>query len=422
MRFVRMGLALGLAIVAISLPTASAQAGCGLLGLNACPPPAAPSSGTAPDPGGDEKSQVPLPPAGGKLFGFNSQLYAWATTPQREVSYELALHANAQRIGASWNAMQPTPSSPPLPDEGGKPVGALNNKTGDLGRLDGIYLELVNHGMKPVIMLGDAPVWASDYANCRLLDSACRRGAASSHLPPAAAHLSDWQRFVAAVVRRYPQAAIQPWNEPNLTPFWGDQTPNSARMASMQCAAFQGAKGVNQATIVLSPALAVFAAPRDDGSPSFQSYLSALYGRNLRGCMNDLSLNLYPANVLDLGAGSPLAQEFQLVRQTRATYGDASPIWITETGSTSFPNHGDERWGISEAQQADLNLRLYSKMMTMGDVHAVLFHSLRNAPTRAWVGQWTEPGYNYGFLREDFSPKPVFCAFAARAGTTYSGC
>jgi len=418
-------LALALVAVAALASATSAEAGCGVLGLQKCapPPPSSGSSGsTAPDPGGDENTPVALPPPAGKVFGFSSQLYSWATTAQQEVSYELVVHANAQRIGVNWNGMQPTPASPPLPDEGGKPVGGLTNQASSLAQVDQIYLELLRHSMRPVITLGDAPVWASDYANCRPLDTACRNAAKAGHLPPGGAHIGDWQRFVTAVARRYPQAVIQPWNEPNITPFWGYQTPDPARMSVVQCAAYNGVKGVSSSITVLSPAMAVFVGDRGDGSPPFESYLDALYARSLRSCMDNLSLNFYPANVMQLGAGSPLAQGFVQVRRARQTNGDASPIWITETGSTSFPNHGDEQWGLTEAQQADLNLRLYNKLETMGDIHAVLFHSLRNAPTRAWVGRWQEPGYNYGFLREDFSPKPVFCAFAARAGSAYPGC
>ena len=82
---------------------------------------------------------------------------------------------------------------------------------------------------------------------------------------------------------------------------------------------------------------------------------------------------------------------------------------MTETGGSSIPSQ------LSEAAQTTMNVRIYNRLMTMRDVHAVLFNTLRDARDPQLVGKRGLPDYHYGFLREDFRPKPVFCAFAAKA-------
>jgi hypothetical protein len=77
---------------------------------------------------------------------------------------------------------------------------------------------------------------------------------------------------------------------------------------------------------------------------------------------------------------------------------------------------------LTEAQQADLNVRLYNRMITMPDVKLVAFHTLRNGPTPDQKNNPSLPAYHFGFLREDWSTKPVFCAFIEKAGRTYDGC
>jgi hypothetical protein len=360
----------------------------------------------------------------GKLYGFNpSVALSGVTDVENEIRHLKAAGANAQRYTVSWKALQPTASAPPLPDEGGKPPGLLESQGGYLARLDRLYLGLVANGMRPVIALLGAPAWATEYARCDLLDDRCRRAAAASALPPSRANLGHWQRFAAAMAGRYPTAAIEPWNEPNIKPFWhpSDRMPDPAHMASMQCAAYEGIKRLPSPTTVLSPGFAGFATPRADGSPAFEDYLEGIYARGLRRCMDGLSVHLYPANSSNLGAGSALAIQFDTVRRVRARHGDATRIWVTETGSSSFPNTSEHRWGITEAEQADLNRRLYNKLTSMDDVHAVMFHTLRN-PVEKYAGRYSDPGMHYGFVREDWTPKPVWCDFVGRAGHSWPGC
>ena len=68
--------AAGVAISVLVLAVPAAGSGCGGLLQPSCPPPPPVS---APDPGGDVNAAIPVPPADGKLFGFNTNLW-WQTS------------------------------------------------------------------------------------------------------------------------------------------------------------------------------------------------------------------------------------------------------------------------------------------------------------------------------------------------------
>jgi hypothetical protein len=395
---------------------------CGFLNLQTCPAPAdPPPPPSRPDPGGNETSNASTPPPSGKLFGFNTGLFGEETTAEAEVALERNVGANAQRYAIHWRAWQPSQSSPPIPNLG-HPLGQMppNNLVWEH---DEIYLELTQHNMTPILVMADAPPWATKYASCFILDLACMNKRNSPRLYPDAAHIADWKRFVAAVAARYPKAVIEPWNEPNVNTFWASDPPDAVHMAKLQCAAYQSVKALTSPNKVISPGLALVTRPRA-GATIYQDYVKGLYANGLRGCMDGLSVHPYSANVMDIGAGSPFAEYWSAIRDGRTAVGDTSPIWVTETGSMS-----DAGWVTSsdvpllnEAQQSDLNQRLYNRMITMPDVKLVGFHTLRNAPTPEQRGNTSDPAYHFGFIRENWEVKPVFCAFVAKAGKTHPRC
>jgi hypothetical protein len=392
-------------------PAAASHRGCGVLGLAACshltsePPP--------PDPGGSETTDVALPPAG-KRFGFNTQLAIGITTPQHEVGLGRQLGATLQRYPIGWAGLQPTASSPLIPTTG-SPKGYLDN-------LDALYRELTSRSMTPVLTFGRAPLWATDYGDCRVWDTACRRGARWLNQHPNRAHVDDFARFAAAIAERYPRAVIEPWNEPNIKPFWRPDTPDPWLYTALQCEVYRAVKRLPAPNFVTSAGLGAHSKPRADGSPFFGTYLDNVYAAGLRSCMDALNVHIYGANVMDLGQGSPFAAEWEIVRAARSRYGDATKIWLTETGTTTVPESSGSDWGVTEAEQSARNTGLLNRLATMGDVAAIAFHTLRDAPNEYMAEQPDNPGYHYGFLRDDYSPKPVFCEFARKAGTSVPAC
>ena len=84
-----------------------------------------------------------------RLFGFNSALSLWAVQPATEVRYERLAGATAQRYTVSWRSLQPRRTDPPLSPGPSR------------DRLDGLYRELVENGMTPIVIPANAPPWAA---------------------------------------------------------------------------------------------------------------------------------------------------------------------------------------------------------------------------------------------------------------------
>lgn len=357
----------------------------------------------APDPGGSESPDQPVPPAG-KPFGFSSALYmSGRASAEQELDFADRAGATVHRTPVAWRMLQPTASTPlPTPDGQVHPDSAI-------ARVDRFYAEVLERGMTPVFTAQSAPVWATRYRTCALLDFDCRKMAQSSHsLVPDWNFMDEYQAFVASMKARWPRALIETWNEPNL--YWGhpDYQGSKAFAASpeqfkaMQCAAYAGSQSVNTDP-VLAPGWAVVGGGYE--------YIRRVYAAGGAACWDLANGHVYPVSQTHFGAGSAVAQVLDQLRQIRAQYGDTDPIWITETGYT---NTGD--FAVSTAKQADGSRRLYNRFVTMPDVAAVLFHTVRDAPME-YHDDPSKPSYGYGFLYSGWGPKPVYCQFTARAGS-----
>ena len=392
-------LALGAAWAA--LVPATAQAACGGLWANLglqseCPPP--PTSSTFPDPGGVESPDQPLP-APGKRLGFSSSVYiSGEGSAARELDSVRQLGANVHRSTIQWKLLQPWRAHPLPSASAPAPDGTL------LDRIDEFYAAALARGITPIFVVGWAPVWATKYRNCSWLDIECVRIADSEHnLSPDAEHIGHFRTYVAAVKARWPRALIEAWNEPDA--FWAHPNYTGSRafaaspehFKAIQCAAYDASKSVN-ADPVLS---AAWAMERD-------TYARRVYAAGGARCWDIANFHPYPGTQTAFGAGSSIAYVFDLFRRARRDYGDTDPIWVTETGYTTTGTDP-----VTESVQAASSRRLYNRLVTMSDVGAVLFHTLRDAPfPTAPYSSPSAPEYGYGFFRRDWNPKPVFCEFA----------
>ncbi len=297
-----------------------------------------------------------------KLFGFNSALSLWATKPSTEIRLERLVGANAQRYVAGWRDLQPRPNDPPL-----APGGPRDD-------LDALYRELAKAEMTPIVIAGNAPPWAAPKAD-----------ASEDWLAPDEAHVERWATFVRALAARYPKAVIEPWNEPNFGVFWHGAPLDPKLMARLQCAAY---RAVPRKSTVLSTGFAV--------RPGFADYARAFMDAGGGRCFDALSVHIYAGGL-----------------QTARRYRQGKPIWITETGTSSVPGK------LSERGQARANRKLYEELTRTKDVHAVLFNTLRDGRDPPLLNKPSGREYHFGFLRVDYTPKPVYCEFAT---TRLKGC
>ena len=396
------------------LAAAPASAQCGLLGLFPCASNEPPHRG--PDPGGSEIPKQPAPPSG-KLFGFNSLLWGQADT-QSIVDFEVgranAVGANIQRTPLDWATLQPTRSSPPLGEESRYPRGSVPHAS-SLRQLDRLYDALTPRGMKLLIIVSRAPQWASPQAHCvpflGLYFGDCGPVRDGKPLHPAPQSLPALKAFARAIAERYPGVAIQTWNEPAYDGM------DATLAGQMTCAVRDGVAPVSPRALVVSPSFAKFKTSQTElAETSTRRYLDAYY-KAAAGCHDRFSMHAYTRAHTHFGKDSDLADQMRIFRDIRARHADTTPIWVTEFGyTTTGPRYGEGMgYSFSPEQQAELTGRQYDRLVTMPDVQAAIVHTLRDQPIQR-LADPGDPEWGYGWLRTDGSPKPVYCAFAARAG------
>ena len=349
----------------------------------------------APDPGGSEAAPARVPPPQ-RLFGFNEDI-AGGAHGQSPVTYSgLARLAGATTIRTfiDWRRAEPQRD---VWDEGW------------FNKWSYAYDSASRAGLRPILAIGMAPTWARDPEN-----QACDGPLTYCRFPPSRGMYDEWQEFVQEMVLRFPHAVLQIWNEPNQNANWGG-APHPERYAELLDVAYDTVKAINPAVPVLSAGIANN--QEGNGAMPMRTFLERAFAapRPMAQNMDALALNMFPHSD-QYGAGSLLAKSFKDVRETQAAAGDETPIFITETGlagGTGFPQ--------SERQQATGLLRLYKRLTTMPDVIGVVFHRL--IEPRDSNPNPVEQGY--AWLRFDtapLEPKPVYCAFAERAGNLYPPC
>jgi hypothetical protein len=355
----------------------------------------------------------------------------------------------AQRWIIRWSEMQPhvydapffnlapcvTPASGPTTC-GSTPSGDSNRS--EIYISDQRYINLVDQGMVPIIATLRTPAWAETSESIKRINY--------NNIPDPA----KWAAYMKALAQRYPRAVIETWNEPNL---WAPDTqvpPNpgpggdksaipAADMAEMQITAYNAVKAVHSNQLVIGPAI-TRPYPSAAASWSAEQYIPALYANGVKGKLDGFTLHPYPGvhTAAELDGTDLYSRMFTTTRNAQQTYSDTdTPIWITEMGvSTSGPDP------VTAANQSAILLAIDDDLATNRSyVKAELFHTLREAPAPGDTTRDTHVGYSdpsninygYGWLLDDqwdpnvspgfvATPKPVYCAFVARAGNSYSKC
>ena len=198
----------------------------------------------------------------------------------------------------------------------------------DFGRLDAAVQNARAAGLRPLVVLGQTPVY---YAS------------SPSGMP---SDINAWTDYVKAVATQYgTDVDYQVWNEPNVSQFWSG-TP--AQMATLTATAAQAITSVagSQATIV-APGFPLRLKSQRDW---FHQYWAQKVGGNgMASYVDVVALHLYPS------ASQGPEASMSLLQQARAALPDAArklPEWNTEV------NYGLESGGsgssdsISGSKQA----------------------------------------------------------------------
>jgi hypothetical protein len=271
----------------------------------------------------------------------------------------------------------------------------------DWRRYDAIVAVAARRGLTVLPIVGGTPSWAGPRPNAVPSDP------------------RTYARFLARVAARYgprgrfwranpelparPASALELYNEPFL-PAGDDPSPGPAAYARLVRTAVPVARRAN-------PRVRFLIAGETTWTNDFETYrpwMEALYAAvpNLGRYFDALSVHPYSADSPTHYTPGPDARwqtpRIAEIRRTLTAHGDADkPVWVTEIGWTTCPDHPD---CISEARQGAYLRSFFS--LARGRwryVDAVVVYHLRDYP-----GDDDDKEAFYGLVRTDRSQKPAW--------------
>lgn len=298
------------------------------------------------------------------LFGFNED---WIS-PGHEVEKTAPLRPTSARFVLGWAGIEREP-------------GSL-----EWGENDRVYARMRAMKIRPIAMVIGAPCWASANLVCDLSGSQ----PVGRHSYPA------WENFIRELVTRYPDlAALEIWNEPNLSAYFLPRPRVKPYVEALRHA-YRASKQVRPALPVLGGSLAPvasraqiksvggFARPVKEKYP-YHLYLAKMYRLGAARYMDGLAYHPYvnlsshvkysrKKGVVRKGLGLAVRRElnkqFLTIRRLQNRFRARSPIWVTETGICT--SGGPER-RVNEREQAIVLKAIYRNLEARR-VRSLLFH------------------------------------------------
>ena len=287
-----------------------------------------------------------------------------------------------------------------------------------------LYDATIARGVTPIFIVGFAPAWArAPEAPCGqpsiplLAHSPSDPGFGACEVPPRPTMDIEWAEYTAEVARRFPEARIEVWNEPNTDDYWRP-APDPKRYAELLTLAYHAIKAVSPKTeVVAGGLLNVRRTDALKGEVSIRDFLGAAYSSlpSIEGSADYIGLHPYPSGA-SVGIGSRFRAAFGDAREIRDSYGDSTPILVTETGISTA-----DLLLAPERKQASGIERIQRYIDSMPDVAGVIYH--RVVEPRDTSNSLREHGYawlRYGGA--PLEPRPVFCRFVRAAGRAYPRC
>jgi hypothetical protein len=332
--------------------------------------------------------------------------------------------ASTVRINVFWDQIAPAAATPGPQDD---PAWAAY----DFARLDGEVVATVAAGLRPILNVSRAPVWAEGPGRPR-------DARAGTWKPDAAA----FGRFVSALARRYAGTFVNPaggrplprvtafqlWNEPNLDTYLGPQWEGGkpfapGRFRALVNAGHRAVKAVQPRATVVAAGLAPFGDHRTTSGKrmppvSFLRGVLCVDARGRRTCRDRTSvdvvahhpyavrkpsspaLNATDATIPDLGK---ITDVVGAARRAR-TIGPRTPkLWVTEVSYDSAPP--DPR-GVPTARLSRWTAELLWRLWDQG-AESVIWLQVRDArPIPSFAAS-----YQSGMFLHDGAIKPSAQAF-----------
>lgn len=268
---------------------------------------------------------------------------------------------------------------------------------------DMLYERLLEHGIKPLWTILDAPCWAQpDPAAC---------AAGQSRLRPAPEHYDELAEFAVAAAKRYPESiGIEVWNEPNSPGFWGGP-PEPDLYAQM----LDQVAGALHAEVPGMPVISAGLAPHGDTRTNpvgYSNFLERLYELGAAQRADAIGVHPYPG----VGPTEDYLGEVRVylgkVQEVMARFADgARPLWVTEFGVSTAGSHA-----FDPAGQGRALVEIYELFRRVAGVELTVAHRFVEDGA---IGLIPDP---FGVLDRDLDPKPAYCELAGARGFTPEPC
>jgi hypothetical protein len=260
-------------------------------------------------------------------------------------------------------------------------------------------------GLRVIAVVDTSPAWA--------------RGNALVNSPPD--EVGTYARFVSALAGRYRGrlAAIQIWDEPNISPHWGPRYASAAEYTLLLRAACAAIRAADPQVTVLAGGLAP-TTEQSEWNQSEVTYLEGMYRAGAQGAFDALAAKPYgfwtgPED-RRVDAGVLNFSRAILLRETMERYGDGNrAIWAVEMGWNAFSSGWVGRpspWGSdTESVQADRTARALARARSEWTWLPVMVLPALRYPAAAP----DDPVRGFSLVGDDLAPRLMFGVVASGA-------
>ncbi len=292
--------------------------------------------------------------------------------PRLQIDQARAAGLRQVSFFVNWSRFEPNPDNNLTP-------GAARTRFEELGAT---FRYARSRGVKVLVTFKTPPVWA------RSTRSDPRSG-------PAPGARDDFAAFVGDLAREYGDSidVYAVWNEPNIDQFW--LNPDPAAYAALHRAT---AVSIRQN----DPTARVMIGPIAGNGPDAKGFLRRAYAAGLRGYVNLLGWNTYPATAPERGSPSALDSIFGVATLMRRV-DPGRRAWITETSWSTCTACGEFNV-VTPAVQSDYLVRTlsYRRRYLRGFIDQVNWYNLTDGQDPA---RWAS---NHGLRFNDRRAKPAY--------------
>jgi hypothetical protein len=304
---------------------------------------------TDPATGMTSRVPSPIPLAEVQPYGVNTFLQKEVESWKKDQTLSMA-----RDLGVGWIKQQFPWADIEYRADPNNPFWDVKNNQNAWTKYDDIVSLAQKYSVRIIARIDSAPPWSHP-------------GDDDAKAPPDAAHLADFDSFIRTFVTRYrgTVAAIQVWNEPNLTAEWATGNPvNAAEYTALLKTAYQAAKQADPDMIVLPAPLATNNEQLGyAGNLNELDYLQQMYDAGAKPYFDAMSANAYGTQYPPEDpptTGKLNFRRVELLHDVMVKNGDNNKsVWFNEYGWNASPaSVQPQPWGsVTPDQQADYTVR-----------------------------------------------------------------